>query len=424
MEQRKNIFQELGDYIETKGVSWIFPNKEESLSESGFNTVSLIFLIPLFIILSVVRCIVLLFRLFISLFLNMVKEKSPKKTTAINSSILMTGVFGVLLVTIILISPRILHNSAKKRNVQLKENRELYYFEPYAMLNILPSDNTLATAFGAISGALDNDYSNREVVRLRKQLNIDDDFAKGLHFSSTNNFVQYLYSIKEIDQEVKPYINEADSICDNNNMSNFFYIAALDDFEKGYYYNSSVEMKHYFNIYGHQDYYPLAGVNNKMHLLRLLLQHQWELTTNRKFAEVSLSCINSLDSYSESYRFNDYGQLKKFSNGIPFFENISTYFEGLYLFYQKNHISALQKFESCYESTTDTILKQYCALMSIRTAFWNYDELRNGQALNLYRKIYKQYSPKVTLQYFKPDLQRYQSVVVEIINNPEYTGEI
>lgn len=423
MEQRKNIFQLFGDFIEENGSSWIFPRKEESLLDAGKNILSLLFLIPLYSIIFVVRISVLLIKLFISLLVNLKKLHNLDKTYIFNRHIAQTLTYGILIACMCFFSVRILHNYSKERNVTLRDSRHMYDFTSYAIDQNMPEDYLLREALYAIKKAAENDYTNRDVVRLRKQLNIDEDFAKGLHFSSPDDFMLYLYSIKDIDKGVQPYINEADSIGVFDNMLYYYQRAALDDYAKGNYYNSSAKIKHYFNIYENQGDYPLAGVNNKMHLLKLLLQRQWELTTNRKFAEVTLSCINSVD-YSEPYRFSEYGKLKSISNDKPFLENISTYFEGLSLFYNKKHMSALQQFESCYERTTDTTLKQYCALMSIRTAFWNYDKLRNNQALTLYRKIYKKYSPAVTLHYFKPDLERYQSVVLEIINNPKYTGKV
>lgn len=421
MEQKKNIIQLFGDFIEENESSWIFPHKEESLLNAGKNVLSLLFLIPLYSIIFVVRILLLLSKLFISLFVNLKKPHNLDRTSILNRQIAQTLTYGILIACTFFFSVRILHNYAKERNVTLRNSRHIYDFTSYAIDQNMPEDNLLRGAFYAIKEAVKNDYTNRDVVRLRKQLNVDEDFAKGLHFSSPDDFMLFLYSIKDIDKGVQPYINEADSIGVFDNMLYYYQEAALNDYMNGNFYNSSAEMKHYFNIYENQGDYPLAGVNNKMHLLKLLLQRQWELTTNRKFAEVTLSCINSVE-YSEPYRFSEYGKLKSINNEKPFLQNISIYFEGLSLFYNKKHMSALQQFESCYERTTDTTLKQYCALMSIRTAFWNYDKLRNNQALTLYKKMYKKYSPVVTLHYFKPDLQRYQSVVLEIINNPKYTG--
>lgn len=422
MEQKKNVIQALGDFIEAKGGSWIFPDKEESLPESGINTLSLIFFIPFFGILLVIRCLFLLFKLFFSFFNTFISHNSSNKTTTTNRNNEKIVTCSILIVLIILISPRILYHYAKKQNVKLIERQELYYFPSFIIEYYIPEDYILSKTFIGIEEALNNAYANREVIKLRKQLNIDDDFAKGLHFSSTDDFMLYLYSIKEIDTGVKPYINEADSICHFKNMSNHFQIATFEDYEKGNFYSASAEMKHYFKIYYcHQDDYPFTEDINKMHLMKLLLQHPWELSTNRDFAKAALSCVNSIEN-NDSYKYSDYGKLKKLSNEVPILNNISTYFEGLYNFYHSNRISALHCFESCYESTTDTTLKQYCALMSIRTAFWNYDKLRNDQALNIYRKVYKKYSSAITLRYFKPDVQKYQSVVLEIINNPDYTG--
>ena len=360
--------------------------------------------------------------LLISFSQKAIKGKGFAKTISINKNVVQTVVLGLLIACTVFFSVRLLHKFAKKRNASLIENRHSCVFMTDAIYESMPEDYVLKSAFYAIKDAIERDYTDRDVVRLRKQLNIDDDFAKGIHFSSPADFIMYLYSLKGIDGGVKPYINEADSLVSSKIMLDFYQDAALRDYEKGDYYNASAEVAHYFRIYSQLGDFPLMGVNNKMHILRLLLQRQWDLTTNREFAKEAYSCFRESYCDYDNSNFDGYGKLRNNSNNIPFLINISSYFEGLSQFHNQNHMSALHQFETCYENTTDTILQQYCALMSIRTAFWNYDRLRNAESLNLYRKIYKKYSPTVTYYYFKPDLERYQSVVAEIINNPQYTG--
>jgi hypothetical protein len=407
MEQKKDIFQILSDFINSHVPSWIFPHKEESLSESGINILYLILLSPLYVIVLISRILFLLWKLFISL-----HNDTQDNITVQNNNIAQIVLSGLIIACVIFFPIRFMHDSAKKRNVSLIENRYSYDFEPQAIENNMPNDIILKEAFYAIREAMKKEYTARNVVRLRKKLGVDEDFAKGLHFVSPDDFIVYLYSVKEIDKGVKQYINEADSICEYSNLLTYYQKAALMDYMKGNYYNASAEMQHYFNIYNFHGDFPLTKVNNKMHLLRLLLQHRWELSTNRKFAEKAFSCFNN-----ENYDFRDYAYLKSISNGQPFLLNVSAYFEGLSKFHDNNYISALQVFDTCCESTSDTLLKQYCALMSIRAAFWNYDKQRNTQALNLYKKTYEKYSPAITCQYFIPDIQRYQSVVAEIISD-------
>ena len=407
MEQKKDIFQILSDFISSHVPSWIFPHKEESLSESSINFLYLLLLSPLYVIVLVIRILFLLWNLFFSL-----HNDTQNNRTVQNKNIAQIVLSGLIIACVIIFPIRFLRDSAKKRNLFLTENRYSYHFEFQTFENNMPNDIILKKAFYAIREAMRKDYSARNVVQLREKLGIDEDFAKGLHFVSPDDFIVYLYSVKEIDEGVKQYINEADSICEYNNLLTYYQEAALMDYMKGNYYNASAEIQHYFNIYNLHGDFPLTKVNNKMHLLRLLLQYRWELSTNREFAEKAFSCFNN-----ESFDFRNYEYLKNISKGQPFLLNVSAYFEGLSKFHDNNYISAIQVFDTCYESTSDTLLKQYCALMSIRAAFWNYDKQRNTQALNFYKRIYDKYSPSVTCPCFSPDLQRYQSVVAEIIND-------
>ena len=413
MEQETDIIQIIGEFINSHVSSWIFPHKEESFKESGSYFLYLVLLSPLYVIVLVIRLLFFLWKMLVSL----IRNDSQDGIAVQNNNLARFVIVGFMIVCVIFFPIRILHYSAKKRNISLIENRYSYHSVPQAIDINMPNDIALKEAFNAIRNAMGNDYTARNVVRLREILDIDEDFAKGLHFASPYDFIVYLYSLKEIDEGVKQYINEADSICVDEDLLNYYQEAALMDYKKGNYYNASAETQHYFNLYCLHGDYTLTKDNNKMHLLKLLLQHRWELSTNRKFAEKAFSCFGD-----GNYDFRNYGYLKNICKGNPFLLNVCTYFEGLSKFHDNNYISALQIFDTCYENTSDTLLKQYCALMSIRTAFWNYDKQRNTQALNLYKKLYDKYSPAVTFQYFSPDLQRYQSVVAEIINDPEYNG--
>lgn len=420
MEQNKNIFQKIGDFIEAKGYSWIIPSKKESLSEAGTHFLSMLLLIPVFFIVLAVRLIIIVFKLFISLFHDPNKDDSSDSTSLLNKNIAKTILIGLLISCIIVVSIRILHNSARNTNVLLRNNRWTDCFMTYSIENVKPEDFILESAFDAINTAMQKDYMASEVVRLRKQLYIDDDFAKEFRFTSSDDFIKYLYSIKEIDKGVKPFINEADDLAVNKTMLDYYQQVALNEFENGNYYNASAAVEHFFNIYSHQKVFPHDGVNNKMHLMKLLLQQKWILTTNREFANAVFMSFGYYDC-----QFGDLDNLYFYCDwdeDQPFLKSVANYFDGLLQFHDKNYISALGIFESCFENTTDSLLRQYCSLMAIRSVFWNYDTLREDQALNLYRETYEKYAPYVTLDYFISDLKRYQSVVTEIINNPDYTG--
>lgn len=417
MEQKKNILQIFGDFIEEKGYSWIIPSKKESLSETMTNCFSLVLLIPLFVMVLAIRFIILFFKLLFGLLLSINAPDDLDKTVTQNKSIIKTVVLGVLIICTFLFSIRILHESAKKTNVSLRDSREFFDFETDAIEDAMPYDFVLASAFKAIKESMENEYSDRDVVRLRKQLYIDDDFAKGLHFSSPDDFVVFLYSLKDIDKRVYAFISEADSIGNYDKLLKFYREAALNDYEKGNYHNAYEEVNHFFNIYTRQKDFPFTGVNNKMHLLKLLLQHKGELFENREFAKEAYMCFANSDWDNKSNNFDGYSNLLNISKENSFMKDVSSYYEGLSNFHDEDYAAALQIFESCFEKTSDSTLKQYCALMAIRTAFWGFSDSMAPIALNDYETVFDKYASVITYPYFKSDLNKYQLEVFEIKNN-------
>lgn len=207
-------------------------------------------------------------------------------------------------------------------------------------------------------------------------------------------------------------------------MENFGQ-SAINDYYTGDYYLASEKITHYFKLYNNQDNFPIDAfyIDNSLHILRLLVQNRWALTCNRPFANKAMDILGSIENATpgDDKLLNVIDSLEDVCNGNSYFLKLHKYCKGLYYFHIEDYSNAISIFEDCFNEAGG-LLKQYCALMTIRTAFWNYDKLRSSDALSLFKNIYNIYSSTIELPYFQPDLKKYDSIVKEIIKNPNYTG--
>ena len=434
MEQNNNILQKIGNWLENHNLSWIFPQRNESLKELGSHLLKVLALILLLFISACFRIIVLV----IAALFNKVRNKSISEDITVTryETAIKTTIYGICISILLIFSINRLYKEAKTNNVSLIEFRNRDNFIP-SIEQFLPDDFFLNKVYWSIYNACIQTHTSREVVKLRKNLYVDDDFAKKLHFSRQDDFAVYLYSLKWIDDDVSEYLRDIDKMTGMNKLKDFYCRMAIDYYQKGDYYSAAEMTEHYFNIYGNNNKFvtDAKDINNKMHILNLLLQHKWALTTNRDFAIEAFSETNIFER-SKGYDIDYYGEevedffeiesenwnLSELCNDNPYLVDICKYFEGLTSFHKKNYIEAINFFNDCFINTTDKLLKQYCALMIIRTAFWNYDKLRDQNTLDQYRQLYLSYSIYVTIPYFLPDLERYENIVNEIINDPDFTG--
>jgi tetratricopeptide (TPR) repeat protein len=200
-----------------------------------------------------------------------------------------------------------------------------------------------------------------------------------------------------------------------------YRIGAVEDYKNGDYFSAAEMTQHYFNLYGVFNNFATESkdVNNIMHIMKLLLQHRWTLSTNRDFAINALKLIAVFeDNYSENVDFSFWEE--EYDNEI--IKELYEYFKGIILFHDENYEEAIERFETCYKTCSDKLLQEYCSLMVIRTAFWNFDKERTQENLKLFKKLYSSYSPTISLPYFLPDLKKYENVVKKIASNPDYSG--
>lgn len=406
---------------EIEKISWVFPDAKETVKESSSNLVILLLIIPVLLVTVVWRLIQLLVVLITFLF-HKIKSSKSCKGDVFNWGLVKPLLCGILLALLFNYLIKALYENAKGNNVSLIDVRNNNYIYP-SLYDKMPS-SYLGIVFESIYYACGNKHSSQEVVKLRKKLNIDDDFAKGLHFYDSNAFLAYIYSLKDIDSDVKLYFEDIEKDEVFNELMEDFGSSAMYDYLCGDYYMASEKITHYFKLYNNQDEYPVDynSIHNSQHILRLLVQNRWSLTCNRPFANKALDVLDGIYlHYDDDNILNDIDSLEFLSNGNSYFLKLSKYCKGLYYFYNKDYSNAIDTFVDCFNEA-EGLLKQYCALMAIRTAFWNYDNLRSIEALALFNSMYNNYSSTIQLQYFKPDLEKYCSIVKEIIKNPDYTG--
>lgn len=404
-----NIFKNIGIWLQNRNLSWLLPKKEESSKESCISILQIIFLIPLLFVLLLIRLIVLI--------INLIKTTTNGKIstqgrTYIPFTHIKIALYSIFIALLVFIELGMLYKKAKQNNVNLIEIRNYSFVTP-PIYDCLPENNYLQTVYKAIYLACEQEYSSQAVVKLRKDLFIDDDFAKDLHFIEPTDFVAYLYSLKGIDKDVTTYLKEVEKHDEINGLVELFRTGALEDYVNGDYYSAAEMTEHYFNLYNNYHHYAIEAqdVDNEMHILRLLLQHRWALSTNRSF---SSQVISDMEIIGDSINTNKKEELsflseEKYTNVNV--KEICKYFAGVSAFHLKNYKEAIGIFEECFNNTTDNLLKQYCALMIIRTAFWNYDKTRTLSNLSLYNKLFSEFSSSVSLPYFLPDLQRYEEIV-------------
>ena len=426
MIDNKNIFHKIGDWIESHKIIWVMPSQKESLGEFAKIFIVQLLILPWIIFVLITRVLFLVFIMFSIILYNDNKITEgisvPKTTKPL--------IIYLFFAFIIWGGIQYLQTFAREKNQSLIKVRK-YHELTIPIDDYLSNNHFYSYVFKELFDACQQSHSSQRVIKIKKDLCLDEEFAKKFHFRKAEGLSAFIYSLQEIDEDVPSYLSETDKLKESEPLTEWLYYSTLEDFRDGNYNNAADKIKHYFEIYNNKKKYPIEtyDINNTMHIMRLLLQHSWALTTHRDFAIKVLSNINIFSN-------NDY-EVQELTNQIEIDENkhilestyeelsgdskelfeICTYFNGLTYFHQGKYENAFHIFEECFSSTEDNLLKQYCALMAIRTAFWNYDKERSTESLNMYYHARDKFSKNISLQYFLPDIQKYDETVKTIKYN-------
>lgn len=256
-----------------------------------------------------------------------------------------------------------------------------------------------AVTLTAIYNALDKKHASNNVILCRESLPMVKEYINGMNFTYVSDVVFYLYS-KGIRNELEKV--ELSIVPDSDDDDTFIRRVkqmALEQFGIGDYYASSEYVDMFFQHYCHRNQFDVVSRNNEMHLLKLLLQPQyrWVLTTNRELAKQFYSIILDIkyDNEIKEVDFADNDELK----------DLVSYFKGIVLFNKYDFLGSLEIFSDCYNNTSDNMIKQYCALMSIRCAWWSHKKNKN---IDMFDEILNRYSPEIIFPYFSSDLMYYE----------------
>jgi hypothetical protein len=304
---------------------------------------------------------------------------------------------------------KLLRNNAKKTNRSIIEYKDLpehqgvFSNDGSPIYNNTVSYTFLDNIFEKIFYAINNDRSNRDVTEMSNYIDIPKDYVQNLNYNKMSDYLLYLYShnyVNDVRLGEEVLINK-DSKSEIDNLLREYRNGAIDDFKNGNYYSASAKVNEYFSLYEKRSSFPIAGVDNKIHMLNILLEYKWALTTHRKFAEAAISCIEK----------DRYRSLANLCGGDKDLENVSRYFEGVAALDEDRYSVAQAVFCDIIERTTNKTLKQYCMLMAIRCAFWHYDTQSTLENYNSFKSLCKKYESQITLPFFDPDIERYKEAV-------------
>ena len=306
-----------------------------------------------------------------------------------------------------------LRRAARNNNVRLLNDMETTYVTGVNLWRYMPNDPLLVDAFWSVSYATRRTHAGREVLRLRKQLEMDDNIAKGLNFESADDLVLVLYTIRNQDEDMKQLVNETDEWRGLEEVEKEYQGAAVRSYLDGNYFLAYSLTQHYFNRYVQRDRFDKEGYNNPMHILRLLTNYRWELTTNRTFAR-------QFDAYVSGHMRDDirkltsWAHLEDYTNGVDKLQPLCMYFKALTLYHLDLFEESVQLFRQCAAASDDELLRQYCAFMCVRAAFWQYDGHRTAQNYNAFLSAVNKNKGQITLPYFQSDLTEYSVIAKQI----------
>ncbi len=388
-------------WLSRNGFQWALPSRNETLKDSCKNTLLILALLPILTILFCVRLLHMLFSAILDLF------KSNKKDVALYGTLTLISVLVALFLAGMTLFFRV---KVMENNENLRYERMSIFVHNINIRNDFPDDELLQTTYEAILSSLQRDYTGKEVIRIKKRLEMDEGFVANIHLKHQDDFVLLLYTLKDQDNEFQDLIDETDYFKGLDKLENEYRIAAVSQYLLGNYYSATKLTEHYFKHYLQHNEFATTSAHNNMHLLRLLSNYQWELTVNRDFAQL----LNNIIKWNSREELN-INQLEQASQGNKRLQDLVNYFSALVSFYDSDYIVAMNLFEKCASQTDDDMLKQYCALMNIRAAFWEYNRHYFDGDQNKYSKLFhetlKTNQPKISLPYFISDLSYYNSLV-------------
>lgn len=357
--------------------------------------------------------------------------KHSEKTKTMKNSFAWDTIFYCCLFTVMLsvslfFGTRFLHQKAKESNqmvIKYKdpnyddvfsyyETPELKSYCPFFMDSLVNHEiNSIGDeTFHNIFLAIYNNKRDFDLNSISEYLSFPLDQYDHLTFKNVSDYLCFLHSIgykDDVSQGEKLLLQK--EYCLLKGMMKVYKNVAIKEFSLGRFYSSNEFVNRFFDIYKNNPEFPASGVNNDMHILKLLLEYKDDLWKNRGFAEYALECVES-ESYSS---------IPFFSCDNNYLELINEYFDGVYLLENKYYIGAQEKFCVLYsKSPESSLLAQYCMYMAIRCAYWNYDsslwcsvQRKIEQAETNFRDVYDKYSPLITLPYFLSDIRMYWELV-------------
>lgn len=304
----------------------------------------------------------------------------------------------------------LLRNHARDNNVRLLEDMGSTWVSDVWPTWYSPQDPLLQEAFSSVADATQRNHPGRDVQRMKKHLEIDDRIVNGLNFQSADDLVLVLYTLRNQDEDMKLLVNEADQWRGLKDVRSYYRFAAIRSFIEGNYFLAYSLTQHYFNQYVLKESFDREGGNNNMHILRLLTTYRWELTTNRTFAKQ----FNEFIYGSEEQALTTWTHLEDYCKGNEHLRPLCQYFKALTLYHLDLFTESIQLFQQCAVSTDDELLKQYCAFMCVRAAFWRFDKDRTKSNYQFFHIISNQNAHHISLPYFASDIAEYKAAVEQI----------
>lgn len=316
--------------------------------------------------------------------------------------------FSSIAAALILISGiKILRNRARNTNQKIIEYRGLtsghtssFSHNKSFSFNDLFDDSFIDDTFWNIYNAM----NNGEVSEMLIFKTVPVEYTQKLHYENMSEFLQYLYAHNFLN-EVEIGENALET-ADVQSLLSEYLKGAIDDFKKGDYYASYGKIQRYFTLYLRLPSYPITGENNKAHILNLLLEYPWELTTHRRFATAAISCVEH----------EKYINLEYLTDGDSSLISLCRYFDGISAIKDYRYLFAQTVFcDLADDSSLQDVFKQHCMLMAIRSAFWNYESERTPQANESFYMLCEKYEPYITLPYFIPNIIYYKETAKDIM---------
>lgn len=408
MQENENLIITIRNWLKENGFSWLLLSEEETFQDGLLKVSTILVLFP---ILAIALCVRILYFVYIGT-RKIVSHDSQKQA----EYQLVPMVFvSILLASSVVAIAWGLHTAARNNNARLLEQLDELWVDDTNLRDYASGNTILQATFYNIAEAIQNYHAGKEVLRIKRQLEIDSSIDQDLRFMDTDKFVLFLYTLRNQDDEMSEVVNETDNMQRMEDAETYYCMEAKESFLDGNYYQAAALTAHYFNHYTKQDEFNFSGVNNQMHILRLLSCYWWELTTHRAFAKQFDAFMNGED---ESIR--SLVHLDALCNTNQSLLELSAYFKALAVYDKDENIEAIKQFEQCSQNTNNDLLKQYCALMCVRAAFWQYDQYRDRRNYSFFYKTLQTNAPLVELAYFKSDIKKYAELVEQIMEGELY----